>query len=148
MNARSKKDQKKAVYPPAYTHVVPGQSLKPSDLLKRHLAGTLPPIDLSRRYEYHFNEKGEQVLEPLPNEVHELHKLSVVLRKRQYEEALENRKKAAEKHKADIIAEYERQMAEKAEEASIDLETGMPRASLKKGFKKQSPTPPKGDTTL
>lgn len=124
MNKRSK-NTVPTTYGPSMT--IPGQALKPSELLKRHLAGTLPPIDLSKRYEYHYDEDGKQVLEPLPTELHEIHKLSVAIRKRQYEEALEARKQAAEKHKADIIAEYERQQA------------------LKTAIKDSDPTPPKGE---
>lgn len=85
---------------------IPGQALSPADLLKRHLSGTLPEIDLSSRYEYHFDEHGNKVNEPLPLELHEVHKLSVAIRKRQYEEALEQRKRDAEKHKEEIISEY------------------------------------------
>lgn len=103
MNPRSKKSE-----PTKYgsSKTVPGQALKPSDLLKRHLAGTLPPIDLSKRYEFHYNEKGEQVSEPLPLELHEVHKLSVAIRQKQWEQSLEKRKKQAEKHAEEIIAEY------------------------------------------
>lgn len=106
MNPRSKKTR-----PSNYdrtSKTIPGQSLSPAELLKRHLAGTLPPIDLSNRYEYHFDENGKQVAEPLPLELHEVHKLSVAIRQRQYEEALEHRKKQAEKHKEEIIAEYKK----------------------------------------
>lgn len=116
-------------YRPRYSKVIPGQAMKPSELLKRHLAGTLPPIDLSSRYEYHYDEEGKQVAEPLPLELHEVHKLSVAIRKRQYEEALEHRKKMAEKHRDDIIAEYEKQRAEKERAASsaiVSPEGGKP----------------------
>lgn len=85
---------------------IPGQSLKPAELLKRHLAGTLPDIDLKHRYEFHYDENGNQVAEPLPLEMSEIYKLSVAIRKRQYEEAIEQRKKRAEKHKEEIISEY------------------------------------------
>lgn len=103
MNPRAKK-RIETTFGPSQT--IPGQSLKPSELLKRHLAGTLPDIDLSQKYEYHFDEEGKQVAEPLPLEMHEVHKLSVAIRQRQYEEALEQRRKQAEKHKEEIIAEY------------------------------------------
>lgn len=94
------------------SRTIPGQSLRPAELMKRHLAGTIPPIDLSNRYEYHFDEKGNQVAEPLPLELHEVHRLSVAIRKKQYEEALEQRKKQAEKHKQEIIAAYKREQEE------------------------------------
>lgn len=103
MNERSKKSI--AVrYGSSLT--IPGQALRPAELLRRHLSGTLPPIDLTKRYEYHYDEQGNQVAEPLPLELHEVHKLSVAIRQRQYEEALERRKQAAEKHKEQIISEY------------------------------------------
>jgi len=102
------KNRSKQILPTGYTpsQTIPGQSLRPSELLRRHLAGTLPPIDLSNRYEYHYDENGEQVSSPLPLELHEVHRLSVAIRQRQYEEAIEQRKKAAQKHKEDIIAEH------------------------------------------
>lgn len=103
MNKRSK-FSKPTAYGPSQT--IPGQSLKPSELLKRHLAGTLPDIDLSQKYEYHYDDQGKKVSEPLPLELHEVHKLSVAIRQRQYEEALEQRKQQAEKHKEAIIAEH------------------------------------------
>lgn len=110
--------------------VIPGQALRPSELLKRHLAGTLPPIDLSGKYEYHYDENGKQVGEPLPLELHTLHQLSVALRKRQYEEALIEKKKQAEKHRDDIISEYLKN--EEAKRAAAELA--------------RSSTPTKGDT--
>lgn len=85
---------------------IPGQALKPSELLKRHLAGTLPEIDLSSRYEYHFDEDGKQVAEPLPLELHEVHRLSVALREEEWKRSLEQRKAQADKHKQDIIDAY------------------------------------------
>lgn len=106
MNRRSKSTIPSKLSSSSQT--IPGQALQPAELLKRHLAGTLPPIDLSKRYEYHYDSDGNQVAEPLPLELHEVHALSVAIRKRQYEEALEHRKKQAEKHKAEIIAEYEK----------------------------------------
>ena len=117
-------------YPPVYQHTVPGQTLKPSELLKRHLAGTLPPIDLAKKYEFHYDEEGKQVAEPLPLELHEVHKLAVALRKRHYEEALEQRKKQAERFKTQIIEEYEKQLEEtRKKTVSSDI-------------------PPKGETAL
>lgn len=106
MNTRSKPSIVTS-YGPSRT--IPGQSLRPAELLKRHLAGTLPPIDLSKQYEYHYDSEGNQVAEPLPLELHEVHKLSVAIRQRQYEEAIEARRKAAERHKQEIIDEYIRQ---------------------------------------
>lgn len=119
---------------------IPGQSLKPSELLKRHLAGTLPPIDLSKRYEHHFDEEGKQIAEPLPLEMHEVHKLSVAIRQRQYEEALEHRKKQLEKHKENIIAEYEKLKSEEIKGSPTKVEPVEP-APAKGGKPVKSPTP-------
>lgn len=94
---------------------IPGQSLLPSDLLKRHLAGTLPDIDHSKKYEYHFDENGNRLSQPLPLEMHEVHKLAVVLRKRQHEEQLKQREKNAEAFRNKIIDEF------KAEQAKHEL---------------------------
>lgn len=87
---------------------IPGQSLYPADLMKRHLAGTLPPIDLSAKYEYHYDEEGNQIGQPMPKEMYEVHALAVALRKRQYQEAIEHRKQEAEKLKQSILDEYKK----------------------------------------
>lgn len=88
------------------SRTIPGQSLLPSELLKRHLAGTLPDIDHSKRYEYHYDEHGEQVAEPLPIEFHEFHSLAVAIRKRQFEEATERKRQQTDKFKQRVIDEY------------------------------------------
>lgn len=100
---------KPTVYGPSKT--IPGQALVPAELMKRHLAGTLPPIDLSRSYEYHYDEQGNKIADRLPNEVHELHELAVALRKKQFEAATEHRKQEAEKERIRVIEEYEKQKA-------------------------------------
>lgn len=138
-NYRSK-PTKPTKFGPSMT--IPGQSLKPADLLRRHLAGTLPPIDLSKRYEYHYDEQGNQVAEPLPLELHEVHRLSVAIRKRQFEEAVEARKLAAQKHKQEIIEEYERLKSEEAKglPKKVELESPAPA----KGGKASQKSTPKG----
>lgn len=88
---------------------VPGQSLIPADLLKRHLAGTMPDIDLSQKYEYHYDENGEQIGEPLPIEMHELHKLALKMRKAQEENANIQRAEKAKKFRDSLIEEYKRE---------------------------------------
>lgn len=120
MNPRSKKTPPSTLNRTSQT--IPGQTLEPAELLKRHLAGTLPPIDLSNRYEYHYDDQGNQVAEPLPLELHEVHKLSVAIRQRQYEEALEQRKKNAEKHKEEIISEYIKNNPPKADIPKSDYD--------------------------
>lgn len=91
-------------YGPSKT--IPGQSLYPADLLKRHLAGTLPDIDHSQKYEYHYDENGEQIAEPLPLEMFELHNLAVALRKKQFEAATKHRAAQAQKERDSIIEQY------------------------------------------
>lgn len=88
------------------SRTIPGQSLYPADLLRRHLAGTLPDIDRSKAYEFHYDAEGNQIAEPLALEYHELQELAVVLRRRQYEEAIEKRKADAAKFRDKIISDY------------------------------------------
>lgn len=100
------KDHKPTKYSTSRT--IPGQALRPADLLKRHLAGTLPDIDQSQKYEYHYNEDGEQIAVPLPLEMHELHNLAVALRKRQYEENLKAMQNKAKADRDKLIEEYKK----------------------------------------
>lgn len=99
---------------------IPGQSLKPADLLKRALAGTLPPLDQSSKFEFHYDENGEEIAQPMPMEMHELHALAVVIRKRQFEEATERRKQEAQKFKEQVIDEYVKQQLEKQQQQKQD----------------------------
>lgn len=92
---------------------IPGQSLIPADLMKRHLAGTLPDIDQSAKYEYHYDEDGNQIGEPIPLEMHELHKMAVVIRKRQYEEQLKAKEEQAKRFRQQVIDEYVKEQASK-----------------------------------
>lgn len=105
-----KQNRTTTTYGPSQT--IPGQSLRPAELLKRHLAGTLPPIDHAAKYEYHFDENGQQIAVPIPLELHEIHKLSLAIREQQWKQATEARKLAAEKHKQEIIDAYEKQKSE------------------------------------
>lgn len=140
-NPRSKKGTP-TKYGPSKT--IPGQSLKPAELLKRHLAGTLPPIDLSGRMEYHYDETGKQVAEPLPLEMHEMHKLSVAIRKRQYEEALEYRKKQLEKHKKQILDEYLKQQEDAKKKASENKDQPDPKTTKPTEGNPDQKSTPKG----
>lgn len=87
---------------------IPGQSLYPAELMKRHLAGTLPDIDLSGKYEYHYDEEGNKIADRLPTEMHELHALAVALRKKQFEAATEHRRQQSLKERERIIEEYKK----------------------------------------
>lgn len=117
MKMKSSRDWRQSTtYGPSKT--IPGQSLIPADLMKRHLAGTLPDLDQSQRYEYHYDENGVQIAEPMPLEMYEVHNLAVALRKRQFEEATLQRKAKAEKDREAIIQAYL-----KEQQAKKDLES-------------------------
>lgn len=103
---------------------IPGQSLKPSELLKRHLAGTLPPIDHSGKYEYHYDENGEQIAEPMPLEMHEMYTLAVAIRKRQFEEATKRREEEAKAFRQQIIDEYKASLEPKPGSSQNDPTPG------------------------
>lgn len=87
---------------------IPGQSLIPSELMKRHLSGTAGDIDLSSMYEYHFNEEGEQIGEPMPVDLYEFHALALKVKNDQIEAGEIQRQIDAENLKQQIIAEYEK----------------------------------------
>lgn len=123
------KPKRTMIYPPSKT--IPGQSLYPSDLLKRHLAGTLPPIDLSAKYEHHYDEQGNKISEPLPTEMYELHTLAVTLRKKQYEAAQEHRKQQALKDRDAIIEEYRKQQAALKPHTTEPIKTPKPQTAKK-----------------
>lgn len=90
-------------YSPSRTK--PGQSLIPAELLKRHLAGTLP--DIAKVPLYTYDEKGSQISEDLSGlELHELHDLSVRLRAEYDERAKQLKSQAAKEYDAKIIHEY------------------------------------------
>lgn len=89
------------------SRTVPGQNLTPADLLRRHLAGTLPDIDHTRRNEYHYDENGEQISYPMPMEYHEIQALAVEAKKRAFEADIEKRKQQAQKFRDKIIADYQ-----------------------------------------
>lgn len=93
------------------SRTIPGQSLLPSELLKRHLAGTLPDIDLSQRYEYHYDENGAQIGEAFPIEMHELHKLALRVRKEREEEINKMRAEKAKKFRDDLIEQYKKEQS-------------------------------------
>lgn len=123
---------------------IPGQSLLPADLLKRHLAGTLPDIDQSERFEYHYDENGNQINEPMPLEMHELHKLAVAIRKRQFEEATEQRKAQAIKFRQEIIDEYKKTLSQPPPGPDQDTsgDTGSPEPKTKRPKSTSTPKAP------
>lgn len=85
----------------------PGQALIPAELLKRHLAGTLP--DIMKRPQFTHNENGEQISEDLSKlELHELHDLAVQLKQEYDKRAEELKKQAEDDYKKRIIEEHTR----------------------------------------
>lgn len=90
------------------SQTIPGQSLIPSELLERHLAGTLPEIDMSDNYEYHVDEEGNQIGEPMPLDYITLETLAAEHRAKQREAAIEFRKQEAKELRDKIIEEYKK----------------------------------------
>lgn len=83
----------------------PGQALIPSELLKRHLAGTLPPIQKTPQFTY--DENGKQIGEDLSGlELHELHDLTVRLQQEFKKRQSELRKQAEEDYRKAVIEEH------------------------------------------
>lgn len=106
--------KQKNEFPQVYqeSRTIEGQSLRPTEMMKRHLAGTLPDIDRSQQYEYHYDENGEQVGEPLPLEYIELHRLAVALRRREFEEATKERERQSLALRDKIIQEYKNSLTQ------------------------------------
>jgi len=107
---RKLKQDPKRIYSPSKTK--PGQALIPAELLKRHLAGTLP--DIQKHPQFTHDENGQQISEDLSHlELHELHDLTMAMKaeiakrqKRLDEESEENYKKK-------IIAEHQQSISSK-----------------------------------
>lgn len=96
----------KTIYGPSLTKI--GQSLKPAELLKRHLAGTLP--DIQKRPEYTFDEQGKQIGEDLSSlELHEIHDLARAVRA-EYDKRSKELKDENEKvYRQQIIDTYQKE---------------------------------------
>lgn len=91
--------------PQSPSPTVPGQSLKPAEVIERHLAGTLP--DIQKTPQYTHDEDGNQISEDLSKlELHELFDLGARL-KREYDERFKEQSDAeAERLKKQHIDEY------------------------------------------
>lgn len=90
-------------YSPSKTQ--PGQALIPAELLKRHLAGTLP--DIAKRPLYTYDENGDQISEDLSHlELHELHDLTLRMRDEWTKREKELAQKEASEQEAAIIEKY------------------------------------------
>jgi len=113
---RSKRVDPVVIYGKSQT--IPGQALKPAELIKRQQAGTLPPIDVSGLFEYHYDESGKQIREPLPLELADLHKYALDVRKKRFETEMEIRKKNALKERDAIIEQFKQSDEYKAMIAS------------------------------
>lgn len=102
---------------PAYNAGVsltkPGQSLIPAELLKRHLAGTLPPI--AKVPQYTHNEMGKQFQEDLSClELHELHDLYHKMKREIHERANAERIENAKNSRQSVIDDYLKKQAASA----------------------------------
>lgn len=118
---------------------IPGQSLVPAELLKRHLAGTLPDIQHVPRYTH--DEYGNQIDEDLSKlELHELAELAdrakLEVKRRQEEQHEKNSKDSRQR----IIDEYLKEEREKQKTALL------PDDNPGQGAPDQIP-PPKGVVT-
>lgn len=99
-----------AQLPQSPSKTVPGQSLKPAEVIERHLAGTLP--DIAKEPMFTHDEEGNQISEDLSKlELHELFDLGKQLRAEYDKRAaqLDESEKAAEKER--IRKEYELELA-------------------------------------
>lgn len=97
---------KKTKYSPSKT--VQGQALVPAELLKRHLAGTLP--DIQKTPEFTYDEEGRQVSEDLSGlELHELHDLAQQLVKEYNKRNTEEKVEGEKTYRQQIIDEYKKE---------------------------------------
>lgn len=120
------------------SQTVPGQSLVPAELLKRHLAGTLPDIAKTPRYTY--NEHGQQISEDLSQlELHELHDLTQNLISEYRDREKELADQADKDYQAKIIADHKAKLkATKDKQVQPKIET-----TSQEG-KPDQKSPPKG----
>lgn len=98
----------KTYYGPSQT--IPGQSLIPAELLKRHLAGTLP--DIGKNPLYTHDENGKQISEDLSHlELHEMHDLARALRDEYDKRTAQENNESKEQERLRIIEEYKAEHA-------------------------------------
>lgn len=85
---------------------IPGQALIPAELLKRHLAGTLP--DIAKRPQFTHDEYGQPTGEQdLSNmELHELHDLAQKVKLEFIEREKQLAKEEGENYRKSVIDEY------------------------------------------
>lgn len=103
---RKLRESRRIKYSPSKTK--PGQALIPAELLKRHLAGTLPDIQHTPKFTY--DENGKQISEDLSHlELHELHELTLALQKEFNKRQEELRQQAEDDYKKRIIEEHTQQ---------------------------------------
>lgn len=96
----------------------PGQALIPAELLKRHLAGTLP--DIQHTPQFTHDENGQQISEDLSGlELHELHDLSMRLHSEFKKREAELAVKHSEKLREDIINQYIKSQTAASKEAPV-----------------------------
>jgi len=91
-------------YSPSLT--IPGQALLPAELLKRHLAGTLPDIQKTPQFTHdeYGQPTGEQDLSHM--ELHELHDLAAKVKLEFIEREKELAKQESEDYRKSVIQQY------------------------------------------
>lgn len=104
------------------SQTIPGQSLIPAELLERHLAGTLPDLDQADKFEFHYDEEGNEIGQPMPLDYIELETLAAAYRAKQREAAIEFRKQEAKELRDKIIADYQAEQAALRPSAEPKLE--------------------------
>lgn len=114
--AKIRKTHPDPVHKPMPSKTIPGQSLQPADVLKRHLAGTLP--DIGKTPQYTHDSDGKQISEDLSSlELHELHDLSQLITREYRERAKQVKEETEEANRKTLIAEYLKTQTAVKEEA-------------------------------
>lgn len=109
--------QRRATRPTKYSpsKTKPGQALIPAELLKRHLAGTLP--DIQKTPQFTHDENGNQISEDLSHlELHELHDLTLRMKEEYDKRAKKLQEESREKYRQSIIDEHTKTQTAKKEE--------------------------------
>lgn len=91
---------------------IPGQALIPAELLKRHLAGTLPDIQKNPQFTHDEEGKPTGEVDLSRMELHELHELAQQVKSEFIEREKELAKQEADDYKKKVIEEYQASLAQ------------------------------------
>lgn len=106
-----------------------GQALVPAELLKRHLAGTLP--DIAKNPEYTHDEHGVQISENLSHmELHELHDLAKRMREEYDKRTAELKEQTSAEYRQQIIDEYKKSHADSLPKPQEPIDPAKPDTAL------------------